>query len=172
MPPLLRAFSILFIGAPGALIWIYGALFTAGTIPSILNSGIRGQHWPILLTAALGVAGVPLGYLMIIGNRILCKDPRERFAGRRFTERVLWNLAMQFSAILAISSVMAAINGFETAGWDATLAPLLLMFIFAFTWLKCGRHWHRLRRAWREEIVADETARAMLDFHPPRRDNR
>jgi hypothetical protein len=172
MPRLLHAFAFLFIHFPGVVIWLYGAALCVAASCPFFPPMYPSLPWSDLLTLAAGATAIVIGYLMIIVSRILCNDPIERFAGIHFAERVLWKLAIQFSGILTVAAAMTTFIYIFTSDWKRVPVPLCLLFLLATASVLLGQHWTRLRNTWLREIVDARAARARLDFHPPRRDNR
>ncbi|MCW1913603.1 hypothetical protein OJ996_08455 [Luteolibacter sp. GHJ8] len=161
LPRLLRAFSILCIGFPGAILWIYGALVTVVTISSLSYEHSSRRLWFMMAGAAAGIIAVTVAYLMVIGNRILANDPRERLGGRRLAERLLWNLSIQFSAIFSCGFFFRLVGEIAGNDWTGAVVCLVLHFGFFFVWLRCGNHWTKLNREWLREMD-EEIARAEL----------
>ncbi len=163
MPRLLRAFSILFIGFPGAWIWLYGALSLTGTFAATIAGEASGNLMSILAALAIGFGSLILGYLMVICARIISKDPRERFAGHHFTERVAWVLSLQLTSVLAVAALFAAMSCLSHEQWSKMILPVLLAAGFGMTASRLAAHWHKLGSKWHKEITDAETARATLD---------
>jgi hypothetical protein len=172
MPRLLRAFSALFIAFPGAIIWFYGALLCVYGSCSIFYRQEARNLWDDLAILALGASAVTLGYLMVIGTRILCGDSREIFAGFHFAERVIWCVAIQLLGILTASAALATLFLALAAEWQRVPLSLVLLLSFATASILLGRHWIRLRDTWTQEIIGARAARTRLHFHPPRNEDR
>ena len=170
MPRLLRAFAYLFIGFPGALIWLYGALLCVNSSCSIFYRQEARNHWSDLLIFAVAATAVAIGYLMVIGTRILCGDSRELFAGFHFAERVMWSLGIQITGILTAAAALTTFICIFTAEWKRLPIPLVLLVFFAFASVRLGRHWARLRNTWLQEIIDARSSRAHFGLNPPRAD--
>jgi hypothetical protein len=170
MPRLLRAFATLFIGFPGAIIWINGALLCVKGSYSIFYRQEARNSLDDLVIFAIGATAVALGYLMVIGTRILCGDSRELFAGFHFAERVMWNMGIQLTGILTAGAALTVFICIFTSEWKSLPLPLALLLSFAFVAVRLGQHWARLRDTWLQEIIDARSSRAHFGLDSPRAD--
>jgi hypothetical protein len=172
MPRLLRAFATIFIAFPGALIWLQGAVLCVKVSGTVLYRQEAGGNLPDLAIFAMGAAAVAIGYLMVIGTRILCGDSRELFAGFHFGQRVMWNLAIQLTGCLTAGAAFTTIVCIATADWETLTLPLVLLVFLAFAAIRLVLHWQRLSNTWIQEIIDARTARSRLDLPVPQPDKR
>jgi hypothetical protein len=168
LPRLLRAFSIIFIGFPGAIFWLLGALSSVGTVAFFLQPQPDTSYFSLsrLLGISLDALAMIVGYLMVIGNRTLCDDPRDRHTVGHLPERVLWGLAVQGCGTLVAGAGVVIVLYTFSGNWEHLILPMLILSTFSLGWHFCDRQRSKLHQSWRQELLELEAARAQLELVP------
>jgi len=99
------------------------------------------------------------GYLMVIFTRILCGDPREKFAAHRQPQRVAWELGIQATGVLLVAGGIASVHNILIQNWGLLLLSIALFAASIVLYFWISERWNKRRQLWLKELEDLEPSR-------------
>lgn len=135
MPAFLSVLTRLFLGIPGALLWISGAV-CSGWLG--FNAFLKDRPPGVMELRALGLATAAacIGYLMVAADGIISRSARYRIAGDHLPELIGMEVGIQLSAILSLCASIGWVGRLGSAN-GTTASAFAIISILSILGMSC-----------------------------------